>query len=195
MQRIRNKARFSGYGRLALALLAAVLMACEAPVTPGEARAQGGRTPQHSCGDAGFLAASLYGSIERNIEWQSNEVRCESMLRPDGEGIRLRFAGNVAKQQLAFILALPRLERGSAASESPTVVTFTVEGSGRFFSTASLGDCWSDIAYQEAINSSANRYDIAGTLYCVAPLGEINGDAAISIPQLAFRGIADWGAT
>lgn len=114
------------------------------------------------------------------------------MLRPEGEGIRLRFTGNAADSELAIILAMPELRRGVAGNESPTVVTLTVEGSGRFFSTPTLGSCWTDIVTHDRIGDSGERYEVSGTLYCVAPLGEINGDAAISIPELNFRGIIDW---
>ncbi len=79
--------------------------------------------------------------------------------------------------------------------ESPTVVTLTVEGSGRFFSTPTSRSCWSDIEAQDPVDDGGDRYDISGTLYCVTPLGEINGDAAISIPKLEFRGIIDWSMT
>lgn len=114
------------------------------------------------------------------------------MLRPYGEGVRLRFTGDTAGSQIAILLALPELERGEIARETPTIVTLGVEGSGRFFSTPNLQSCWSDIATQDLIEENGNRYDVSGTLYCVAPLGEINGDAAISIPELAFRGVLEW---
>lgn len=147
------------------------------------------------CGADGFLSTELYGSVERNLQWDSSLMHCESMRRPDGQGIRLRLTGDVGEDRIAIILALPGLEPGQAGSEYPTVVTFIVEGSGRFFSTPSLGNCWSDIVRQDRLADTADRYDLAGTVYCVAPLGEINGDAAISIPELAFRGIVDWSAT
>jgi hypothetical protein len=147
-----------------------------------------------SCGDSGHLWARLHGSIAREIDWSSEELVCESMLRPDGKGVRLRFTGSAADSQIAIILALPELRRGGTGPESPTVVTLTVEGSGRFFSTPTLDSCWSDIVSQDPLEDSEDRYNIGGTLYCVTPLGEINGDAAISIPELRFRGIIDWSA-
>ncbi|MGI9232344.1 MAG: hypothetical protein ACR2RD_01820 [Woeseiaceae bacterium] len=147
------------------------------------------------CGNEAYLSTMLYGSIERKVHWAAEELHCESMLRPDGKGVRLRFTGEAAGSQLAIILALPELERGATGAESPTVVTLTVEGSGRFFSTATPEFCWSDIEVQAPLGDSAERYDIIGTLYCVAPLGEINGEAAISIPEMAFRGIVDWSAS
>ncbi len=147
------------------------------------------------CGDSGFLTTALYGSIEHDLDWQGGEVHCESMRRPDGKGMRMRFTGDVGQERVAIILAMPGLERGRTGNEVPTVVTFMVEGSGRFFSTPNLGNCWSDIARQDLVAGGDDRYDLAGTLYCVAPLGEINGDAAIAIPELSFRGIVDWSAS
>lgn len=114
------------------------------------------------------------------------------MLRPEGKGVRLRFTGSASGNQLSIILALPELEPGLAATESPTVVTLTVDGSGRFFSTPTLESCWTDVTEQDPIADHGDRYEIEGTLYCVSPLGEINGDAAVSIPEMAFRGIVDW---
>ena len=147
-----------------------------------------------SCGSNGHLSTQLYGSIARVINWGTGDLHCESMLRPDAQGIRLRFTGNAADSELAIILAMPELQRGVANRESPTVVTLTVEGSGRFFSTPTLGSCWTDVISQNPIDDGGERYEMSGTLYCVAPLGEINGDAAISIPELDFRGIVDWRA-
>ncbi len=174
-------------GLLAFGMLAP-LAGCEAPpevetVPP---------VVEITCGDAGFLAAELFGSIERELDWAAADMQCESMLRPNGEGVRLRFTGETADRRLAIILALPDLERGMTGKEFATVATLTVEGSGRFFSTPNLASCWSDIRAQDPLGGDEQRFTIEGTLYCVAPLGEVNGDAAISIPQLAFRGIVDW---
>lgn len=152
------------------------------------------KTAEARCGETGHLSTRLYGSIAREIDWSSAELVCESMMRPDGKGVRLRFTGSAAESQIAIILALPELQRGGTGPESPTVVTLTVEGSGRFFSTPTLESCWSDIVSQDPLEDSEDRYNISGTLYCVTPLGEINGDAAISIPELRFRGIIDWSA-
>jgi len=171
------------------------LGACER-ATEGDAKLQALDVAEEpSCGDAGRLSTQLYGGIAKQISWAAGELRCESMMRPDGKGVRLRFTGNAVGNQLAIILALPELRRGFTGKESPTVVTLTVEGSGRFFSTPTLESCWSDITTQDPVDGGNDRFDISGTLYCVAPLGEINGETAISIPELEFRGIVDWSAT
>lgn len=173
--------------------LAAALVACDRPSETADESAPIEVAPASNCGDNAFLGAELYGSIERSLQWSAADIHCESMLRPDGEGVRLRFTGNTANRQLAIILAIPGLERGTTGKELATVATLTVEGSGRFFSTPNLDSCWSDISAQDPIEDSDQHYEIAGTLFCVAPLGEVNGDAAISIPRLEFRSIVEWG--
>ena len=62
-------------------------------------------------------------------------IQCESMRRPDDRGVRLRFTGEVAGERLAVIIAMPELEPGVTGPEFDSIVTVTVEGSGRFFST------------------------------------------------------------
>lgn len=176
----------------ALALVGAALLgACESEteVTAEPEAAMAER----SCAGQSLLTAELYGAIERSLDWQAADMHCESMLRPDGEGVRLRFTGTTADRQLAIILALPALERGRAGAEIPTVLTLTVEGSGRFFSTPNLDACWTDVRLQEPLSEST--FDVAGTVYCVAPLGEVNGEAAISIPQIDFQSTIEWGAS
>lgn len=117
---------------------------------------------------------------------------CESMQRPDGAGVRLRFAGDVAGERLAFIIAIPDIQPGKTSAELPSNVTATVEGSGRFFSTPDLDSCWTDVDSQTAISNDNGSYTISGTLYCVTPLGEVNGDAAVSIPELSFTTVVEW---
>ena len=40
-----------------------------------------------------------------------------------------------------------------------------------------------------------DRYSIGGTLYCVSPLAEINGDSSVLIPELAFLGLVNWNSS
>ncbi len=143
-----------------------------------------------SCGENGALRGSLIGGIETAISWTAADMVCESMPRPNGEGIRLRFAGDVGDEHLAIIVAMPTFVAG--ATEIPSNVTATVEGSGRFFSTPGLESCWTEISAQTALTEADGSYAVAGTLFCIAPLGELNGDAAVTIPELFFSTIVNW---
>ena len=76
--------------------------------------------------------------------------------------------------------------------EVPSNVTVTVEGSGRFFSTPDLDSCWTEVISQTKLADEDDAYVLEGTLFCVAPLGEINGDTAVSIPEFSFSTIVKW---
>ena len=150
----------------------------------------------HGCGESGYLRTTLYGAFEGEIDWSNGEVDCEGMPRPDGQGARLRFAGTSAdgSHSLTFIIALPALQRGLAASELASNVTLIEEGSGNFFSTPGLESCWTDVDAQTAVEDADNTYTISGTLYCITPLPEVNGDSSIMLRELHFAGLLDWNA-
>jgi len=148
------------------------------------------------CGDSGYLRTTLYGSFEGEIDWSNGQLNCAGMPRPDDAGARLRFAGTAADgpQSLVFIIAMPALERGTVATELASNVTIIEEGSGRFFSTAGLESCWTDINAQTVIDDASDIYSISGTLYCITPLPEVNGDSSVMLRELHFGGLLDWRA-
>lgn len=148
------------------------------------------------CDGGGFLETSIYGAIETNVRWRSDELDCEGMPRPDGKGARLRFAGTVNDdaQDLAFIIAMPDLVPGSPASELATNVTLIAEGSGRFFSTPGLDTCWTDVEMQASSDQSPRRFAIDGLLYCIAPIPEVNGTSSVSLEETRFSGWLDWSS-
>ncbi len=119
------------------------------------------------------------------------------MPRPDGRGARLRFAGSLdaGDRRIALIIAIPDLERGLTGDELESNVTLIEEGSGRFFSTSTLKNCLTNITNVAATDDSGDRYAISGALFCVAPLAEVNGSSSVSIAELRFSGLLDWGAS
>jgi len=182
----------------ALLFVALLVGACGEAETPpaAPAAANAGASPAAStCGGEGFLSASLSGAIEAEIDWPDAELRCDSMRRPDDRGVRLRLSGVVRGEQLAFIIALPELAAGQTGPGFDGVVTIMVEGSGRFFSTPNLGACWADIDTNAALADAAGAHVVAGTVDCVAPLGEFNGDAYVDLRDLHFSGVGDWNAS
>lgn len=175
-----------------LVFVALALAGCGAETPPPEDAAP--PPPAAStCGEQGFLEASLSGALTADVDWPDAALRCESMLRPDDRGVRLRFSGEVSGERLAIIIAMPELEAGATGPEFESVITLTVEGSGRFFSTPNLGSCWTEVQTNEVL--ADGRYIVAGAVNCVGPLGEFNGDAFVEVRNLRFSGIADWGAT
>lgn len=132
--------------------------------------------------------------MSAEIDWQGADLDCEGMPRPDGKGARLRFAGTVdnGTQDLAFIIALPDLERDRPARELASNVTLIAEGNGRFFSTPGLDSCWADIDIRTADVAAPERTAVSGTLYCIAPIPEVNGNSSVSMEELRFSGRLDW---
>lgn len=147
------------------------------------------------CGDDGSLTATLYGALSGDVAWQADNMYCEGMPRPNEAGARLRFAGKAGDPALAiaFIVAIPALERGATATELPSVVTVIEEGRGRFFSTPDLDSCWTDINAQNALDDSSGTFAIDGELYCISPVPEVNGETSVSIEEMRFSGLVDWG--
>jgi hypothetical protein len=148
------------------------------------------------CGAEGYLETELFGGLSGQLQWNAADLDCAGMPRPDGDGARLRFAAEVGDGvQLAFILALPELQRGKSGKELRTTVTLIEEGNGRFFSSADLEICWTDITQLSPIDGSSTNFSIGGNLYCVAPLTQVNGDSDVLIRDLVFRGLLDWEAS
>lgn len=149
---------------------------------------------QSSCGDKGVVQGMLSGAINATLDWPDSALLCESMPRPDGQGVRIRLSGDVAGERLAIIIAMPELNAGDTGQEFDSNVTISVEGSGRFFSTPNIDTCFTIVAANAPLEDDAGTHNVVGSLSCVGPLGEINGDGFVDIRNLKFSGIAKWTA-
>jgi hypothetical protein len=151
--------------------------------------------PAPTCGVEGTLNVEIFGGLRASLGWDSDDMVCEGMPRPDGEGARLRFAGTIEidskTRQLAFILGLPDLGPGEVRTELATNVTVIEEGTGRFFGTQGAQNCWTDIRTHEKLPAST-VHRISGILYCVTSLAELNGNSSISFADLEFTGQLNW---
>lgn len=178
-----------------LLFVAALLVACgDSPPDAGQDASRD--VPVAStCGDVGYLHARLSGALAADIDWGDATLRCESMRRPDDRGVRLRLSGEARGERLALIVALPGLDAGETGSGFDSVVTITIEGSGRFFSTPHLGTCWADIDTNAPMAHDGSAHVVAGSVDCVGPLGEFNGDAWVELRDLRFSGVGNWNAT
>lgn len=149
-----------------------------------------------NCVAEGEFRVNLYGALRSNLEWRGSQLQCAGMPRPEGAGARLRFAGEIplndTMHELAFIVALPDLERGGTGRELRATVTLIEEDNGRFFSNAEQETCWADVAAQRPLPDAGNSYFVSGIVYCVAPLAELASTASVTIRDLAFAGRVDW---
>jgi hypothetical protein len=195
---LQENRRNSGIRLLIAACVAAAIGACGEAREPAAAPAllPLPAAPAKGCGDGGYLRTTLYGAFEAEIDWATHALDCEGMPRPGGEGARLPFAGTAGNSDhvIAIIIALPALERGEATRELASNITIIEEGSGRFFNASGLDTCWTDVYKQSALEDMTDSYTISGTVYCITPLAEVNGDSSVSLRELEFAGLLDWSA-
>jgi hypothetical protein len=184
----------------ALSVVAMLLSGCQ-PAAESTAESTIAAIPEVApaalCGEQSYLSTELFGALAGQIAWTAADFECEGMPRPGGQGARLRFAGDVPgesqdQRKIAFIIALPELRRGEIGTEYKSKVTVIEEGVGRFFSTHDNDICWTDIVEFQEIDESDSKFTVAGALYCVAPLVEINGDSDVTFRNFKFRGQLDW---
>jgi hypothetical protein len=168
---------------VAIILLLAQLPAA-LPAAPG---------PRCLPGQAGFLTMRLRGSIEAEIQWREPELDCTGMSRPDGRGLRLRFAGPLASGgELAVVFAAPELGRGASARGVPVNVTLLDAAGERIYGTQGDSRCVFDEVEQQAIDDSAfpaQSYRVSARGFCVAPARAIDGDGSVLLTRFDFAGL------
>ena len=174
--------------------MAALVVSCGESVPERPAAISAAETS--TCAPGSYVTAELHGALNGSLEWRDN-LACQSMPRPAGQGARLRLSGPAPTdedQQLALILGIRGLERSATGDGLQTHVTLIAEDQGLFFSTTDAANCWSDIAEHAAIEGGTDTFRISGVLYCVAPLPEINGSKSITLSELKFATTLSWKA-
>lgn len=165
-----------------LALLAAqaAAAASEAPAAPRCLPAQDG-----------FITMRLRGSIEQDVHWTEPALECTGMPRPDGKGLRVRFAGALPGGPLAIVFAAPELGIGRSAKRVPVNLTL-LDGAGeRIYGTQGDSRCEFDEVEQQPIEGGAlpaNSFRIRARGFCVAPARALDGDGSVLVTRFDFVG-------
>ena len=149
-------------------------------------------TPRCLPAQDGFLAMRLRGSIERDVRWAEPELACTGMPRPDGRGLRIRFAGPLDGGELAVVIAAPELAPGATGRGVPVNVTLIDGGGERIYGTQGDDRCQLDEVEQQPLGSEgqpARSYRIAGRGFCIAPARALDGEGAVLLTRFDFAGI------
>jgi hypothetical protein len=167
-----------------LALLAAQPAAAAAePATPA--------APRCLPAQDGFISMRLRGSIEQDVHWTEPALECTGMPRPDGKGLRVRFAGELAGGPLAVVFAAPDLGVGQSGKRVPVNLTL-LDGAGeRIYGTQGDSRCEFDEVEQQPIEGSelpANSYRIRARGFCVAPARALDGEGSVLVTRFDFVG-------
>ena len=142
--------------------------------------------------DAGFLTMRLRGSIEAEIDWRAPELDCTGMSRPDGRGLRVRFAGKRAGGDLAIVFAAPELGMGVSAKGVPVNVTL-LDGAGeRIYGTQGDSRCFFDEVAQQVLTDDGlplRSYRVEARGFCTVPARALDGDGAVLLTRFDFAGL------
>lgn len=140
----------------------------------------------------GFLAMRLRGSIERDVRWTEPELACTGMSRPDGKGLRVRFAGPLDGGELAVVFAAPELGAGASERGVPVNVTLLDGGGAHIYGTRGDGRCELDAVEQQPVEGAAvpaHSYRISARGFCIAPARAIDGSGSVLVTRFDFRGL------
>lgn len=140
----------------------------------------------------GFLSMRLRGSIEEDIHWTGSALACEGMARPDGKGLRLRFAGPRAGGELAVVFAAPQLGIGTSARNLPVNVTLLDGATERIYGTLGDSHCVLDEVAQRSIEDASvppGSFRVTASGFCIAPARAVDGDGSTLPIQFRFAGI------
>ncbi len=137
----------------------------------------------------------LRGSIEEEVRWTEPALACEGMSRPDGRGIRLRFAGPRAGGELAVVFAAPELGAGASGRTVPVNVTL-LDGVGeRIYGTQGDSRCAFDEVEQQPLEGAAlpsRSYRVNARGFCTAPARAVDGDGSVFVTRFDFAGLVSW---
>jgi hypothetical protein len=178
---------------VALAAWAMLAAACGHAETPPASAPQ---KPELLCAPApeGFLRARLQGSIDAELEWSAPAVTpCLGGARPQGDGLRLVYKGEVDGAPLLIVIGVASLARDTASARNvPVNVTLVREGAGDFFSTRGDDKCALDEVRQEPLIDRPGRYRLSARGYCTQPARSLGGDGAVLVTRFDTVAVVDY---
>jgi len=141
----------------------------------------------------GFLSMRLRGSIESEVRWREPALNCTGMSRPDGRGLRLRFAGPFANGgELAIVFAAPELGMGESGRGVPVNVTLIDAVGERIYGTQGDSRCVFDEVEQRALDDAkvpSRSFRVSARGFCVAPARAVDGDGSVLLTRFDFAGL------
>lgn len=147
----------------------------------------------------GFLRAQLRGALVADLDWGNADMQCAGGPRPDEQGLRVTFAGQLAgtngaqPRQLRFIFGVDLHDIASGKAQAlPTNLTVIVEGGDELYATRGTKHCAVESLERLPLDGTGitrNRVHARG--YCLGPATNVAGDARLLVPTFEFTGVAD----
>lgn len=145
----------------------------------------------------GQLTARLRGAVVADLAWGNATLQCEGGERPNGEGLRLTFAGPLpatgamAARQLRFIFGIDLKDSAPGAAQVlPTNLTVIFEGEQQVFATRGDTHCAVETLERTPLPASVGRQQrVHARGYCISPATDLAGEARLLVPTFEFTGL------
>jgi hypothetical protein len=146
----------------------------------------------------GQLIARLRGAVVADLNWDNAGMQCDGGQRPDGQGLRLTFAGTLpaeggvgAARQLRFIFGVDLKDAAPGVAQAlPTNLTLIFEGEQQLFATRGDDHCAVETLERTPLlagNGRQQRVHARG--YCTSPAVDLSGNASLLVPTFEFTGL------
>jgi len=162
------------------------------PASPAIAPLTGGGERPCSLQPGSYLRGRFFGAINLQADWSGEGLVCDGMQKPEGQGVRLFFAGEQqGGGRLSVVIGIDGHPDTLAGTEHPANVTVIDELESRFFSTSGAGRCWTIISSVTPLARSRDHrdgYRINGTLYCLGALPSLSDRTSLTLGDVRFAG-------
>lgn len=140
------------------------------------------------------MRARLQGGIDAEIDWSAPQIpQCLGGTRPQGDGVRLVYKGDLDGTPLLIVIGVATLARDvTEARNVPANVTLVREGAGAFYSTQGDDKCALDEIRQEPVAGQAGRYRVSARGYCTQPARALGGEGSVLVTRFDARALVDY---
>jgi hypothetical protein len=140
----------------------------------------------------GYLRGKLFGQIQAELDWHGDNMRCDGMYRPEGQGIRLVFDEHLDEDLpgLLIVIGIADAVPGSEVKDAPANITIIDQSRGLFFSTQEEPRCWTTLTSQLLLTGTTEEtWRMNGQLYCASALAALTGNGTVTLDDIEFSGV------
>ena len=137
----------------------------------------------------GYFTGRIFASTAVDIDWSGNALTCAGNARPDGQGLRLFFAGQLGESddRLVLVLGIAAGVADLAGREHPVSLTLIDEASSQFFHSQP-DRCFTRIREVTPLGGGHEAFRVEGDLYCAGAIASVTGSNSVTLGDMAFAG-------
>jgi hypothetical protein len=137
----------------------------------------------------GYLTGRIFAATAVDIDWSGNALTCAGNARPDGQGLRLFFAGRLGAgdDRLVLVLGIAAGVADLPGREHPVSLTLIDEASSQFFHSQP-DRCFTHIREVTPLDGTRADFRVEGDLYCAGAIASVTGSNSVTLGDIAFAG-------